>query len=90
MPRKPKVPLIKGEKRLVGNSRATLEIKQTLKCGACKRRTKSAVVQVNAIKAKRENIPRWEEVARYCDNVEGHKDGKKYFWPSKDVVIPDY
>ena len=89
MPRRRKVPLIKGEKRLK-DTKAGIVIVQTLFCGECKKRTTSAFIQRNAQVAKRENLPRFEEVARVCMNVEGHKDGKKYFWPLKNVTIPIY
>lgn len=89
MPRQRKVPLVKGSRRLK-HGKHGIEIVQTLFCGECGRRTKSAVTQRNSEIAKRDNLPRYEEVARVCDNIEGHKFKKKYFWPLKEVTIPKY
>ena len=89
MPRQRKVPLIKGEKRLK-DTKDGMVIVQTLFCGECGKRTISAAIQRNSKIAKRDNLPRYKEVARVCMNVDKHKDRQKYFWPIKDVYIPSY
>jgi len=89
MPRRRKVALVKGPKRIKFTPTG-YEIAQTLFCGECGKRTKQAVVPRNAQVAKRLGLKRYEEVARVCLNVAEHKDGKKYFWPQKDVIIPMY
>ena len=89
MPRQRKVPLTKGEKRLK-DTKDGIVVVQTLFCGECGKRTITASIQRNSKIAKRENLQRFEEVARVCMNVDDHKDGKKYFWPIKGVYIPSY
>lgn len=90
MPRQKKVPLVKGEKRLIFKRAGDIEIEQTLFCGECKKRTQSATIRRNPEYAKVKGLPAFEEVARVCANTQGHKDGKKHFWPVKDVIIPAY
>lgn len=75
MPRPRKVPLTKGEKRIIGSG-DNLRIKQTDFCGECGRRTKAGTTQ------KPYNV-----FARICDNVDEHKNGETYIWPLKKVVI---
>lgn len=75
MPRQRKVPVKKGNKRIVG-SNVTLRVEQTLFCGECNRRLKSATTQ------KPHNV-----VARICDYVEDHKTGKIYLWTVKGIEL---
>ena len=89
MPRQKKVPLERGKKRLIFK-KSGIEIEQTLFCGECKKRTQSATIRRNPKYAKVNGLPALEEVARVCANVEEHKDGKKHFWPVRDVIIPVY
>lgn len=89
MPRRKKIPLLKGKKH-VRYKKGVPEVYQNLYCGECEAKTKPATTQRNAEIAKRENLPRLEEVARVCDKVEDHKEGKKHFWPVGEVIIHDY
>ncbi len=75
MPRQRKVPIKKGEKRIVGVGE-TLRIEQTLFCGECNRRLKSATTQKPYMK-----------VAMICDNIENHKTGKLYYWALKNIEL---
>ena len=75
MPRQRKVPVKKGIKRIVGTSE-TLRVEQTLFCGECLRRLKSATTQ------KPHNV-----VGRTCDHVEHHKSGKIYLWIMEGVEL---
>ncbi len=76
MPRRRKVAIIKGEKRIVGSGDA-MRIEQTLFCGECEQRLKTANTQKPHT-----------SVARVCDNIEGHKDGNKYLWTLPNVIVP--
>ncbi len=76
MPRRRKVAIIKGEKRIVGFGDA-MRIEQTLFCGECGRRLKTAITQKPHA-----------SVARVCDNIEEHKDGNKYLWTLPKFVVP--
>ena len=90
MPRSKRIPLIKGKKRLRLKPNNEMQIKQTIFCSACGRPTQAATIRRNAKIAKSKGLPVIEEVARVCVNVEGHKDGKRYFWPVKNTIIPIY
>jgi len=90
MPRRRKVPLVKGPKRIRYLKSGDVEIVQSLFCGECGKKTQAATIQVGRERAKREGIKRTEEVARVCTNVEKHKTGNKYFWPLKKVEMPIY
>ena len=90
MPRRRKVPLVKGENRLVFDKSGNVRIVNSYFCGECGKRTQVATIQVGQERAKREGIKRTEEVARVCAHIEKHKTGNKYFWPIKDVYIPSY
>ena len=89
MPRRKKIPLLKGEKK-VRYKKGVPEIHQDLFCGECETKTIPATTQRNTVIAKHENLSRYEEVARVCENVGDHKSGKKHFWPVGLVVIHDY
>jgi hypothetical protein len=89
MARVRKVPLIKGNKRVVYHS-GDPEVVQSLFCGECERLTQSATIQIGKTKADRENISRRVIIGRACANIEGHKDGKKYLWPSDDWIVPRF
>jgi hypothetical protein len=75
MPRRRKVQIVKGPKRIVGQG-LTMKVVQTDFCGECGRRLKSASTQ------KPHKV-----VAKVCDNIEEHKYGQIYFWPLKKVVM---
>ena len=75
MPRQRKVPITKGEQRLVGSVHS-MRIVQTLYCGECERRLKNTTTQ------KPHRV-----LARSCDNVEEHKTGKIYLWVLKGVEM---
>jgi hypothetical protein len=90
MTRRKKVPLVKGEKRLSFKRNGDIAIERTIFCGECGKRTQSAMIRRNPKYAKEKGLRIVEEVARVCMNSEGHKDGKKHFWPIKEVVIPIY
>ncbi len=78
MPRRRNVPITKGEKRIVGQE-DSLRIEQTLFCGECGRRLKSAVTQ------KPHSV-----VARVCENSENHKNGKIHLWFLDGVEVVGY
>ena len=75
MPRRRKVPIILGEKRIIGSGES-LRIVRTLFCGECERRLKSSTTQ------KPHSV-----VARICDNIENHKTGKVYLWVMSNVEM---
>lgn len=75
MPRRRKVPITKGEKRIVGSGEA-MRIEQTLFCGECGRRLKTAINQKPHV-----------SVARTCENIEEHKTSKIYLWVLKGVEM---
>ena len=87
MPRVRKVPLLKGQKRVVYHS-GDPEVVQTLFCGECDKPTQSVTIQVGKARADREKISRIVIIARACANSEGHKDGKNYLWPIDDWIVP--
>jgi len=87
MARVRKVPLIKGQKRIVYNADGP-DVVQSLFCGECNRLTQSATIQIGKQKADRENISRTVIVGRACANSEDHKDGKKYLWPAEGWIVP--
>ena len=89
MPRVRKVPLIKGEKRVITNAEG-LAIAQSLFCGECEKLTQSVTIQIGKATADRESITRIVTVGRACSNSEGHKDGKKYLWPNDDWIVPRF
>jgi NADH pyrophosphatase NudC (nudix superfamily) len=76
MPRRRKVPITKGEKRIVGSGDA-MRIEQTLFCGECGRQLKTATTQKPHT-----------SVARVCDNIENHMYGKIYLWTLPNVSVP--
>ena len=75
MPRPRIVALNKSAKR-VRYIAGIPEIVQTLSCGECNRRVKTANTQKP-----------YNEVALSCANVEEHKTGKIYLWIMKDVEM---
>ncbi len=75
MPRRRKVPITKGEKRIVGSGSA-MRIEQTLFCGECGRRLKTAITQKPH-----------SGVGRVCDIAENHKTKKTYLWVMKGVEM---
>ena len=75
MARRRKVPIILGEKRIVGSGES-MRIVRTLFCGDCERRLKSSTTQ------KPHSV-----VARVCDNFEDHKTGKIYLWVLNGVEM---
>ena len=90
MARRRKVDLVKGPKRVKRHPNGDLEIVRTLFCGECGRATQAATIQIGKARADREGLNRRVEVARVCDNREAHKDGKRYFWPVGETIIPRY
>ena len=92
MARRKKVPLVKGPPRVryLKKNEGRPDIVQDFFCGECGEKTKVSTTQRNAKLAKRDKLPRNEEVARVCDNIKNHKEGKKHFWPIGLVIIQDY
>lgn len=92
MPRRIKIPLNKSKPkvRYLKKNKGQPEMYHDYFCGECGSKPKIATTQRNAAIAKREMLPRNEEVARVCDNTEKHKSGKKHFWPIGQVIIHDY
>lgn len=76
MPRRRKVPITKGEKRIVGYGDA-MRIEQTLFCGECEKRLKIANTQ-------KPHSP----IAHVCDNIDGHKFGEIWVWLFPNVKVP--
>ena len=87
MPRVRRVPLIKGPQRLK-IKHDNLSIVQSEFCGECENLTQAATIQIGKARADRENISRVQNIGRACANSEGHKDGKKYLWPSEGWILP--
>jgi len=87
MARVRKVPLVKGEKRVIRNAEG-LAIAQSLFCGECNLLTQSVTIQIGKVKADREGIPRIIKIGVACRNSEEHKDGKNYLWPSEGWILP--
>ena len=75
MARRRRIPKKLGPKRIVGYG-DSMRIEQTEFCPECDRRLKVSSTQKPYI-----------VTAMICDNVEGHKKGKIYLWPSENIEI---
>ena len=88
MPRVRKVPLVYGPKRVNYRDGKPDVIVQSVFCGECGKLTQASTIQIGKARADREKISRVERNAFACANSEGHKDGKKYLWPSEGWILP--
>ena len=75
MARRRRIPKKLGPKRIVGYG-DNLRIEQTEFCPECDRRLKVSSTQKP-----------YTVTAMICDNIEEHKKGKIYLWPSENIEI---
>lgn len=75
MARQRRVPKKLGPKRIVGNG-DTMRIKQTEFCPECDCRLKVSSTQNP-----------YTVTSMICDNIEEHKKGTIYLWPSENIEI---
>ena len=75
MARRRRVPKKLGPKRIVGEGQS-MRIEQTEFCPECELRLQSSATQKP-----------YSVTSMICDNVDGHKNGKIYLWPSENVEI---